>query len=429
MDAMPDPTTHDDAAVARPTVDVSGLNLADATFVQLFTGIWPADLYGFYAEMRAERPVHRCEFGPMWVVTRYDDVQGVVRDRRFGKGEITAAELDLAFFDDRPSPNPHDGTSMVFLNPPEYTLQRALISRAFTPKRVDQLRGFVEHHVDALLDGVAEQGEVDVLESFAFDLPVHVIGELVGVPDEMRDRFKVLVPENGMFMEPGASAAQIERAAASRIEMFTAFGQLVYDRKREPRDDLITALIEAREGDERLRRRDLIGILLLLFGAGFETTMNMIGNGLYTLLRHPEQLARLQADPSLVPSAVEEMLRFESITQMIGRMALEDAEIGGVTIPKGEHVFPMLGSANRDPARFPDADRFDVGRTPNEHLAFSGGIRYCLGASLARMELNVLFERLIARFPTMELLEDAPPWQPRVIVRGLERLPVRFGST
>ncbi len=417
-----------DAGPGTAGIDTSGLAPDDARFVEIFTGRWPADLYGFYRHLRDTDPVHRCGFGPVWVVTRYDDIYALVRDRRFGKGELTADQLDLTFLEDRPSPHPHDRTSMVFLNPPEYTLQRALISRAFTPKRVEEIRPEIEAHVDRLLDAVAERGEVDALEDFAFELPMAVIGDLVGLPDDLRHRFKQLVPQNGMFMEPGATPAQIEAAARARIEMFTTFGQLVYDRKRAPRDDLVTGLIEAREGDARLGRREIIGVLILLLGAGFETTMNMIGNGLYTLLRHPEQLALLQADPSLVPSAVEEMLRYESITQMIGRMALEDAEVAGVPIPAGHHVFAFLGSANRDDRHFVDPDRFDVRRTPNDHLAFSGGVRYCLGASLARIELTVLFERLVRRFPVIELVDPDPGWQPRVIVHGLRSVRIRVGE-
>jgi cytochrome P450 len=324
-------------------------------------------------------------------------------------------------------------SALLRLNPPDHTRIRSLVSRAFTPKRVEGLREKVAAMTDSILDGIAAEGDVDVLDTLGFPLPVRVIGELVGVPVEDRDRFRGLVRAAASSLEFGISADGVRAAIDAMEEMGEYFSSLLVARRSDPQDDLVSALLAVTdEHDGRLAEGEMVATLILIFAAGFETTTNLIGNGLLTLLRHPSELDRLRDDRSLVPAAVEEILRFESPVQLDGRRALTDATIGGhagderVDVATGDWVITMLGAANRDPAVFDEPGSFRVVSRDASVLSFAHGIHYCLGASLARMEGQVVLERLLDRFGVIEWLDDAPAWRNSIILRGLDHLHVRF---
>ncbi len=385
-----------------------------------------ADPHPRYHRLRETAPVHKSSLGPLWFVTRYDDCNFLLRDNRFGKGDPADDRRALFTPGVRPRPPSVMATSMLFVNPPSHTRLRGLVVRGFTPKRVQEMRGSIESAAGRIMDALAAEREVDVMKALAFRLPVDVIGELIGVPAADREQFRPIVGDVAASLEIGVTEEQIDQAEAAMAVMEGYFRELIEKRRSEPSDDLTSALIAARDGEDALTEDELVATLILLFAAGFETTTNLIGNGLLALLRHPDQLARLRAEPELIPSAVEEILRFESPVQVDARVAFEPVEIDGHLIEEGDFVIAFLGAANRDPAQFPDPDTFDVGRDPNYPLSFAAGIHHCLGANLARLEGRVVLESLLSRFSNWELLDDEPQWRNRLILRGLERLPVRF---
>jgi len=277
--------------------------------------------------------------------------------------------------------------------------------------------------VDSMLDVLAASGGGEVMDTLAFPLPVKVIGELLGVPIEDRDQFRWIVRDAAAAIEPMVSREILESADVASERMNGYFRALIGQRRSMPTQDLIGALIHLRDDDDRLSEDELIATIVLLFAAGFETTTNLIGNGLHALLANPEQMALLRARPELIPGAVEEILRFESSVQLDARTALVDADVAGVQIAAGEVVLTLLGAANRDPARYPDPDRFDVTRSGQQHISFAAGIHYCLGAPLARLEGEVVFERLLRRFASI-VPTKAADWRPGLTLRGLETFQV-----
>jgi cytochrome P450 len=318
---------------------------------------------------------------------------------------------------------------MLDLDPPAHTRQRRLVSRAFTPRRVEALRPAVGRMVEGLVDRLADAGEADVMRELAFPLPVTVIGELMGVPEADRAGFQPLVRDAAATLEVAVDDETWARARRARATMASYFRDLMAERRARPGDDLLTALVSAPERDDRLGEPEVVATTLLLFGAGFETTTNLIGNGLLALLRHPQEAGRLGADPSreLVASTVEELLRWDSPVQLDGRMALEEVVVAGHHLVPGDVVLTLLGSANRDPARFVDPERLDLCRTDGGPISFGGGIHYCLGAGLARMEGQVVFGTLARRFAAIELAEE-PEWRSGLTLRGLSSLRVRVRS-
>jgi len=388
-----------------------------------------ADPYTRYERLREMAPVHRSDLGPLWFFTRYDDCNLVLRDHRFGKGDFTERSEVMGIF----SPAMPDRQrsvmldSMLMKNPPDHTRLRALVSRGFTPRRIEALRSGIEAMTDAILDDIEQQGDVDVMDALAFRLPVRVIGELVGVPAQDQDQFRNSVRQGAAAMDPGTTLEQVEAAQDAMEEMADYFRNLIERRRRVPQDDLTSALIAVRDGEDRLSEDEMIATLILLFAAGFETTSNLIGNGLYTLLA-TDQLGYLRRQPDVIASAVEEVLRYESPVQLDARTAFEPVVIDGHEIEEGDTVVTFLGAANRDPAQFPDPETFDPGREANYPLSFAAGIHFCLGANLARVEGQVVFERMLARFGRIELLEDAPPWRGTLILRGLDHLHTRFAT-
>lgn len=370
------------------------------------------DPYPLYRRLREVEPAYE---GPMGLVlSRYGDCVRMLRDQRLGKG-----------FD--PDHEARQVVSMLDLDPPEHTRQRRLVSRVFTPARVEALRPWVEGVVAGLVETMAEAREVDVMEVLAFPLPVTVIGELLGVPEADRAGFQPLVRDAAGTLELVVDEESAARARAAQATMADYFGDLLDERRARPRDDLLSALARAGERDEALSEDEVVATASLLFGAGFETTTSLIGNGLLALLRHPDQMARLGGDPpaALVASAVEELLRWDSPVQLDGRVATEDVEVAGRQVPRGRFVLALLGGANRDPSRFRDPERLDLGRPDAGPISFGAGIHHCLGAGLARLEGQAVLGAVARRFACVELLADPPERRPGLTLRGLAHLPVR----
>ena len=386
-----------------------------------------ADPYPRYAALRARAPVHQSAFG-FWALSRYDDCQQLLRHPGVGK-DFSGAASALGLTDEQRSQQDrfrNDRSNMLTTDPPDHTRLRGLVTRAFTPRTVETLRPSVVALVDELL-GAFGAGEVDVMDALAFPLPVTVIGEMLGVPAEDRPGLRPLVRAVTAVLELAVTPTALAEAAAADDELTAYFAGLVAERRAHPRDDLLTKLIEAEDKGDQLTEHELISTAILLFAAGFETTTHLIGNGLLALLGHPDQLARLRADRSLVRPAVEELLRYDSPVQLAVRTAYEDLSIGGHQIEAGSVVLALLGAANRDPARFGDPERLDVGRDEGAPMSFGGGIHFCLGAALARLEGQIVLDRLLDRFTTMELVGGPPTLRDSLTLRGLVDLRVRFG--
>ena len=381
-----------------------------------------ADPYPLLRELRETSPVHKTGFSDFWILTRYGDCRTALRDPRLGSPEPGDEAPTLL---DSGRPRRADvPRSLLFLNPPDHTRIRSLVSRAFTPRRVERLRPVVKAMTEELLDPMAEAQECDLIEALAFPLPANVISELVGVPISDRDWLRPLVSDLAATLEPTRQPGEAERAEAASLQVNRYLHDLIDSRRAEPADDLLSGLIAASDGEDRLTQPEVAVTVSLIYAAGFETTMNLIGNLVHTLMRHPDQLARLRADRSLVPAAVDEVLRFEPPVQLDGRYVRADTEIGGHSIPQGHGVLMLLGAANRDPAAVNDPDRFDVGRREVPMLSFGSGIHYCLGAALARLEGQVVLQALLDRFGTWTPLDGNPPWKRRLTLRGLAKLPV-----
>jgi cytochrome P450 len=388
----------------------------------LFNPLLPefhANPYPFYHRLRQEDPVHHSPLG-VWVLTRYDDVELVLRDPRFVRAGFEA----FLYTDEGRLP-----TSMLFRDPPDHTRLRSLVSRAFTPRVIDGMRVHIQELVDNLLDRVEDAGAMDLIADLAYPLPVTVICEMLGVPVEDQARIRQWSTDVarsldaiGMPSDPTVA----ERGGIGRRALADYFLALLPERRRAPRADLLSALIAAEERGDRLTEGELLSTCVLLFVAGHETTVNLIGNGVLALLRHPAELSRLRANPDLIGSAVEELLRYDSPVQRTGRIASTDVEIDGRRIEKGSIVVGAVGAANRDPAHFADPDRLDLARADNRHLAFGFGIHFCLGAALARVEGQVAIATLLRRLPGLRLDIETPEWRESSVLRGLKALPVRF---
>ena len=402
---------------------------ADTLLVELVaTPEGRADPYSRYAALRTHAPVHHSAIG-FWVLTRYDDCQQLLRDPRVGKDFSNAADA-LGLGEEQRAEQAafrNDRSNMLFADPPDHTRLRGLATRAFTPRTVEALRPSIVTLVDDLLDGFGD-GEVDVMDALAFPLPVTVIGEMLGVPAADRPQFRPLVRASTALLELSITPEALAEATAAGTTMEEYFRDLVAERRARPRDDLLTQLIEAEDKGDQLTEYELISTAILLFAAGFETTTHLIGNGLLALLHDPGQLDRLRHDRSLLRPAVEELLRYDSPVQITARTAYEEIEVGGHAVEPGSAVIALLGAANRDPQRFRDPDRLDVGRSEGSPLSFGSGIHYCLGAALARLEFAVVLDRLLDRFPTWELVGGPPQHRDSLTLRGLVDLRMRFGA-
>jgi cytochrome P450 len=398
---------------------------ADALFTKLFlTPEGRADPYPLYHELRRTRPVHRAKLG-MWVLTRYDDCWAAMRDPRLGKDY--AGQIEQRFGPDwRRHPSLTSGEhSMLNTSGPEHTRLRKLVTKSFTPRTIENLKPVIARVVNQLLDPVAEAGGGNVLEAVGFPLPVTIIGEMLGVPEADRPQFRGLVRDLVAIFEMQPTAAQMAAADAAQLAIRAYFLRLIAEKRRKPGGDLLSGLAMAEAGGDRLSDDELVTLASLLFAAGFETTTNLFGNGLLALLRNPEQVTLLRGDASLLGNLPEEFLRYDGTAQLVNRVTEASVEVGGVTIPAGEQVFALLGAGNRDPARYPDPDRFDVTRTNIQPLTFGGGVHFCLGAALARTEIEITFRTLLGRFDRLELDGEPPRFQDRLVLRGLTALDVR----
>jgi cytochrome P450 len=318
----------------------------------------------------------------------------------------------------------HLGTWMSHSDPPNHTRLRNLVSKAFTPGMVEGMRSHVQQIVDDLLDAVQGEHEIDIIRDIAYPLPAAVISDMLGVPPEGREQFKQWAEDIMAFTGGGALALPkiAENAQKSLFEMYDYFGNLIRERRSQPQNDLISALTHIEEQGDRLTEEDLLGLCDQLLTAGHDTTRNLIGNGMLALLQNEDQIQKLRQDPSLIASAVEELLRFDSPLQRQTRVAKEDFELHGHPIRKGQPILSMLGAANRDPSRFEDPNRLDICRRNNGHLAFGSGIHYCLGAPLSRLEGLIAFNSILQRFPTIRLVNPVQQWRENMSVRGLTSL-------
>jgi cytochrome P450 len=383
-----------------------------------------ADPYATYARLRQAGPVHRIigpDGLPAWLVTRYEDVRQALADPRLSLDKRHALPGHYRGFALPPALD----ANLLNMDPPGHTRIRRLAAKAFTPRRVAVLREPIQQVADDLLDAIAPQGRADLIASYAAPLSISVICDLLGVPKEGRTDFRVWTDA---LLTP--DPAQPTGAAQAVAAMVNFLGTLIARKRAEPTDDFLSDLIAARDEGAQLTEDELTSLAFLLLFAGYENTIHLIGNGVLAILDRPDQLQALRADPSRFPHAVEEFARYDSPAALaIRRFPISDTPIGNVTIPAGQTVLLSLVSANRDPDRFPHPDRLDIDRRESGHAALGHGIHYCLGAPLARLEVEIALARLLDRFPRLEL--DVPyrelSWRPSIRVRGLIALPVRYG--
>jgi len=402
------------------TTDVFGFAPEDPSFV--------ADPYPVYERLRSEAPLHYDAATDHWLVTRYEDVNALLRDRRLGRTyRHLASDREMG----RPTPPPAQAPfwhliehGILDMEPPDHTRVRRLVAKAFTPRMVEAMRAPIDRLMGGLVDRVDGAGEFDLLHEIAEPLPVAVIAELLGIPEDDRPRLRPWSADICRMYELHPSDEDSAVAVRACVEFSDYLRTLSRERRARPTGDLISELALVVDDGERLTEDELIGTCVLLLNAGHEATVNVTANGWWTLFRHPEALAALRADPSLVPPAVEELMRWDTPLQLFERWALADVAIHGTTVPRGAEFGLVFGSANRDPSVFAEPDAFRIDRDPNPHLTFGAGIHFCLGAPLARIELQTSFRTLLRRMPALELVEE-PRWKPNFIIRGVEALRVR----
>ena len=388
-----------------------------------------ADPYPVFHHLQAEDPVHWSEILGGWVLTRYDDVKGALSDPRLSSDRITP------FVNHHAKDGGADlgelgrlvGLWAVFTDPPTHTRLRGLMNRAFTSRAVERLRPRIEEIVAELLGAVRPRGRMDIIRDFAYPLPITVIAEMIGVPREDREAFKTWSDDLASFIGSALTTPdKYERSARAITAMADYFRRMIPGRRANPREDIMSALVAARERDDALDEDELVASCILLLFAGHETTTNLIGNGVLALLRHPAQARALRDDPDLTGSAVEEILRYDGPTGTMVRVAAEDVELEGRTIRRGDRVFTMINAANRDPRQFEEPDRLDLARANNRHIAFGYGIHFCLGAPLARLEAQIALPALLRELAEPTLDGGEPTWLDSLVFRGVKSLPVTF---
>jgi cytochrome P450 len=404
------------------------------TKYDLYSDEFRARTHETYAAMRERDPILR-QPGldgetPIWFLTRYDDVVAMLLDdERFvldRKLALTPEELEA-----RPNPIPPDleeliNTHVLTTDGDDHRRLRRLVSKAFTPKMVEQLRPRIQEIADELLDELPPSGEADLVDAFAFPLPIIVIAELLGIPPEDRDRFRVW---SNTFVSPALGDDALGLFLEHTREFLTYLTELFERRRADPADDLVSALLQAEEQGDSLRENELFSMMILLIVAGHETTVSLIANSVLALLSHPDELERLRREPELVPAAVEELLRYDSpVERTITRWAATDVELGGHTIRRGDFVIAVLGSANRDAARFADPEKLDLDRGDVRHVGFGRGRHFCLGAPLARLEAEIALTTLLRRLPGLRLAVPAEElrYRPVPLFRSLATLPVAW---
>ena len=390
-----------------------------------------ADPYPVYDRLRASTPLYYWEAGNIWFVTNYEACVALLKHGNLGH------EVQRDTANEEPGrkepPARHAPLFemhrhwMLLRDPPAHTRLRALVHEAFTPRMIDRLQSRIQTATEQLIDAAQDKGEMDVIEDFAAPLPVMVIADMVGIPECDRGSLRRWSRDLADTVELTDAPEVYDRGAAATVEFSAYLRDLARERRRQPRQDLMTALVQAEDHGDTLTEQELISTCILLLVAGHETSTNFIGNGVLALLRHPEQVESLKARPELGRSAIEELLRYDSPVQATFRTVLHELEFDGRRLPAGASVAFMLGSANRDPAVFNDPQRLDISRDPNPHLSFSYGIHYCLGAPLARLEGQIAIQTLLRRAPGITLVDDSPAYRRTWAARGLEALRVRLG--
>ena len=379
--------------------------------------------YPTYAALRSKDPVHWSPLMDSWVLSRYADVDTILRDhKRFSSDSRNRKSRRVRQVQ---SVAAGGEPSMLFLDPPDHTRLRALVSKAFTPQAIDALKPRVQAIVTELLDEIETPTAFDLIEAIAYPLPVIVMAELLGVPPKDRVQFKLWSNRRARALEPTIKPYEVQDAIRAGNELDAYFQDIINERRQEPRHDLISSLVDAEESGDRLTPRELLVMLRLLLVAGNETTTNLIGNGMLALLQHPEQLQQLRDTPGLLPSAVEELLRYDPPVQVDGRTVLEDVEIRGRQVRKGQGVVLLIGAANHDPEVFTSPEHLDITRKEASNVSFGRGIHHCLGAPLARLEGRIAFEALLERFVDIRLGTDHPLFKDNIVLRGLKTLPLR----
>jgi cytochrome P450 len=408
-------------AMAKPVASiVDPLRPLNADFLE--------NPYPTFDRLRKEAPVFWSEKGKYWLISRYEEANAILRNLGYGKelqhwrqfNPLLRLGMEMI-----PAIKSKMGW-MLNQDPPDHTRLRSLVNRAFTPAMVARLRPHIQKIADSLIDGFAAQGSCDLVADYAFQLPVTVIAEMLGIPAADRERFKAWSHAMTEALEPSFNIAHMGASNKANDELIEYLKPLVEQRRRSPQDDLISALVRAEEEGSKLTEEELLGNCVLLLVAGHETTVNLIGNSIYLLLTHPESLLLLRQKPDLIDSAVNEFLRYESPVQMMRRLASADLEVNGQQIKKGDMLIILIGSANRDPAQFENPDVFDITRIENKHISFGLGIHHCLGSSLAEAEGQIAVSTLINRLPNLKLtgakLEHRLPFA----LRGMKVLPVEF---
>jgi cytochrome P450 PksS len=397
------------------------LNIVSAEF--------KADPFPFFSLLRASEPVYRTTLPdktPLWLLSRYDDVAALLRDERFKKNRrhaLTKEQLRKLPWTP-PMFRPLE-RNMLDLDPPDHTRLRSLVHKAFTPSLVEQMRSRTQAIADELLDRIVWTGEMDLIKDFALPLPMTIITEILGVPRKDHDKFHKWSQAVVSLTSPSPTL----RVLPSVWKFIRYLRQFFKLRRRDPQDDLVSALIKAEEAGDKLNEDELLAMVFLLLIAGHETTVNLIGNGTLALIENPNEMNKLLSEPSLVKPAVEELLRYTSpVFTTTERYAREDTTIHGVTIPQGEMTLGVIGSANRDETAFENPNELQITREPNRHLSFGQGIHFCLGAPLARMEAQIAFTTLLQRVPNLRLTKPSSSlhWRPSIFLRGLAALPLKF---
>jgi len=387
------------------------------------------DPFPFLAQLRASEPVYRTTLPdktPVWLLTRYEDVNALLRDERFTKNRRSALTPEqkrkLPW---TPSMFRPLERNMLDLDPPDHTRLRSLVHKAFTPGLVEQMRARAQDIANELLDGVTGRGGMDLIKDYALPLPMTIITEILGVPTSDRHKFHKWSKAILSLSSPNVNFSVIPS-----VWLFIRYlRRFLRMRRRDPQDDLVSALIKAEESGDKLDEDELLAMVFLLLIAGHETTVNLVGNGVLALLENLNQMEALRSNPTIIKLAVEELLRYAApVFMTTERYAREDVALRGVTIPRGEMTLGVIGSANRDESVFDKPDDLNLTREPNKHLSFGQGIHFCLGAPLARMEAQIAINTLLSRMTGLELkvATESLRWRPSIFLRGLDSLPVKF---
>jgi cytochrome P450 len=400
--------------------------------LSLADGLQPpyvANPYALYRRLREADPVYWDERANSWVLTRYADAAPALRDARFSASGFME---DIGWIPEemRPMLEPPVRAltrQMLFMDPPDHTRLRGLVAKAFTPRVVEGLRPAIKQIAGELLDNVQANGHMELIHDYAFPLPAIVIATMLGVPPEDREQLNAWSENFGALLDGGNLTMENAFLALHGVSEFMGyFRQIIHQRRNAPKDDLMQAMINAEEQGDALSEEELLGNCVLIMAAGHGTTMHLIGNGTLALLRNPRQLQHLKEQPELMPSAVAELLRYDSPVQMTSRRAKEDMQIRDKRISEGQEVVMCLGAANHDPQQFSEPDQLRLNRPENRHLSFGLGMHFCLGAPLARLESEIAFNALLRRFPNLRLKTAEVEWEPSLVFRGLKQLPVIF---